>query len=103
MIRVHVTQEHIIRGQSQIGYVLRAFSCPIALALKDAGFFSPAVAGGLARFGSGNRERITLSPKVEKFIANADYKMDSTDGLLPFSFLVGTEEEAYDYRARFEK
>jgi hypothetical protein len=84
-VKIHVTQEHIEKGRSSYAH------CPIALAMKDAGFKAPRVwkdrASWIGRTGIRRRKR--LPRKAVEFVARFDsdyFRMFPRRSVTPFSF-----------------
>lgn len=76
---ITVTQQHIDDG------IIECESCPISLALIDAGCIEPFVSDDVVAFRlKGKRRRITASPPMAavKFI----HKFDALGKVKPFSF-----------------
>lgn len=81
-MKIQVTQEHIDKGeQCESGY------CPIALAMKDAGFQNPCVSANQVDWHSPENEwevRWAYLPhEVQVFILNFD---DDKSRVRPFAF-----------------
>lgn len=64
-LEIQVTKEHLRNG-----YPNNPISCPVALALKDAGFKAPHVGQGTVHYGA--RKVCALPPDVTKFMKKFD-------------------------------
>lgn len=79
---VTVTDKHIKNGRP--GHLL---SCPIALALRDAGFTSPSVSSEIC-FSKNRKSYRTIAPKrAETFMS----RFDDGGKVKPFSFRLAPE------------
>lgn len=72
-IRVYVKNKHIDANQSKTSD-LRSQACPVASAMRDAGFKNASVGGSMATFTArdGRIVNVHLSKKVQNFINSAD-------------------------------
>jgi len=80
-LTVSVTKKHITKGK--IG---RSLSCPISLALKDAGFINPSV--GCRTVALRDRD-VSLPIEASNFI----FSFDGRRGVKPFTFELDMDNE----------